>query len=365
MQRNPFTPTFGVVPPIMAGRQQLLADMHDAFETGIGNPNLSTLVIGARGTGKTALLSCVADEARQCGWLAVEVASSRGMLEDIVQRAAEAAAQFAGKGRSRHVTGIDIAQVLGVQWQLDAPVEPNWRTRMNAVFGALEAHATGLLITVDEANPSNDELVHLASTYQLFIREGKKVSLVMAGLPKQVSSLVSNDSVSFLRRARKHYLAGIGDADVESAFRATVESAGKEIDRPAIDLAVAAIRGFAYMMQLVGYFSWMESGTNAEISQRDVERGIELAVRDLENGVLDATYRELSAGDVAFLEAMLEDESESRLSSVARRLGKPNGYASSYKTRLARQGVIDELPGGALVISMPFFREYLESRLGR
>ena len=50
--RNPFTPTFGMVPPFMAGRGKLLDEMSRAFEDGLGNPNLSTIIIGARVQGK-------------------------------------------------------------------------------------------------------------------------------------------------------------------------------------------------------------------------------------------------------------------------------------------------------------------------
>ena len=62
---NPFTPTFGIVPPYLAGREVFLLEMQRALQDGPGNPNLSTLLIGPRGSGKTALLSCVAEEALQ------------------------------------------------------------------------------------------------------------------------------------------------------------------------------------------------------------------------------------------------------------------------------------------------------------
>ena len=114
------------------------------------------------------------------------------------------------------------------------------------------------------------------------------------------------------------------------------------------------------MMQLVGYYVWMAGAKRPELTKQDVERGVELARKDFEQSVLETTYRELSNGDRAFLRAMVAEGEESRLSAIARIMGKPNGYASSYKSRLIKQGVIEELPGGTLVIAPPFFREYLE-----
>ncbi len=55
--KNPFTPTFGSVPPFLAGREHILRDINRGFINGPGDPNLSTIFTGARGTGKTALLS--------------------------------------------------------------------------------------------------------------------------------------------------------------------------------------------------------------------------------------------------------------------------------------------------------------------
>ena len=360
-EANPFTPSFGVVPAIMAGREQLLAEMRAAFEEGVGNPNLSTILVGARGTGKTALLSCIANEAQQAGWLSVDVACGAGMLDDIFQRSAEAATEFSDPKTKKKLTGLSVAQVIGLQWESDSPLPANWRTRMNALFKDLEAHGVGLLITVDEVKAGVDEMVQLASIYQLFVREGKKVALVMAGLPKHVSNLVGNEQVSFLRRARQHRLGSIGDAEVQSAFRKTVENVGKGIGDPALHLAAEAIQGFPYMLQLVGYFSWAESNGSKELTKEDVARGIELAGKDLEAGVLDATYYELSDGDRAFLFAMLAAGDTCRLADVAKQMGRPNGYAATYRARLLDQGVIEELPGRRLQICIPFFKEYLEA----
>ena len=53
MEINPFTPTFGIVPPYLAGRNMILKDMAAAFEKRPGDPNLSALFVGSRGCGKT------------------------------------------------------------------------------------------------------------------------------------------------------------------------------------------------------------------------------------------------------------------------------------------------------------------------
>lgn len=87
MASNPFTPTFGVVPAFMAGREDITSELLAALEEGVGNPNLTTIISGARGTGKTALLTYLSDAAQAQGWVSVNVSALPGMLEEIVQQA--------------------------------------------------------------------------------------------------------------------------------------------------------------------------------------------------------------------------------------------------------------------------------------
>lgn len=357
--RNPFTPTFGMVPPFMAGRDRLLDQMAEAFEDGMGNPNLSTILVGARGTGKTALLSCIADEAQSRGWIAVNTVAAPGMLEDIVQQTGKSAAHIIEPKQDRRLSGIGLGQLLNLEWVFEDGAAANWRSRMDALIDKLAQHDVGLLITVDEVRVEVEEMIQLVSTYQLFVREGKKVSLVMAGLPMNVTDLVDDERITFLRRARQQHLGRISDPEIRRAFRKTVENAGKTIADNALDLTVAASGGFAYMMQLVGYFTWAESDTSKEITEQHAKAGIAQAQDDFRRGVLEATYREMSEGDRAFALAMLPDDHGSKLSDVAKRMGKRTNYASTYKTRLLKQGVIEEQTGNTFDFAIPFLREYL------
>ena len=51
-QSNPFTPIFGKIPAVMAGREVIIADMLDAFDSNGSSPDLCSIFTGARGTGK-------------------------------------------------------------------------------------------------------------------------------------------------------------------------------------------------------------------------------------------------------------------------------------------------------------------------
>lgn len=204
--KNPFTPTFGRVPLLMTGRFDIVEEMEQAFDEGAGNPNLSTIFSGARGTGKTALLLYLSRIASERGWISVNATALPGMLDDIAERTYEAAADLIDTSEHARLKGFSIGQWVSAEWDNPAPYPGNWRTRMTRVIEALNAQGIGLLITVDEVQPDLDEMVQLATVYQHFVGEERQVALVLAGLPGNVSSLLRNKSASFLRRANQHSL---------------------------------------------------------------------------------------------------------------------------------------------------------------
>lgn len=358
--KNPFTPSFGQIPPFMAGREHLINDIVQAFDDGPGNPNLSTIFVGARGTGKTSLLSYLSQEAAAHGWVSANTSAMPGMLDDILQRARESASEFIEEQGKVRVAGISVGQLFGVDFEYPDSPQGNWRTKMNALFKELEAYDIGLLITIDEVRIDLDEMIQFASVYQHFVREGKKVALLMAGLPYKISALLRNDSVSFLRRAQIHQLGRIDDYEIKHALEQTINQAGRKIAAKALDSAVHAIDGFPFMMQLVGFRTWAVHPENTVISADDVSAGIKLANAEMRARILETTYRELSKGDLKFLRAMLPDEDESTVATIAKRMGVKSNYAGQYKRRLLEQGVIGERGTSAVGFDIPGFRELLE-----
>ena len=124
-------------------------------------------------------------------------------------------------------------------------------------------------------------------------------------------------------------------------------------------MCVRASEGFAYMIQLVGYRSWMESEGKKSIGSLAALRGVEAARQDMTERILLQTYRELSEGGMRFLRAMLDDATQSRMADIARRMGVTAGYAATYKRRLLASGVIGERGRGAVAFEIPRLREFL------
>ena len=362
-QSNPFTPIFGKVPAVMAGREGIIADMVDAFEGNGSSPDLCSIFTGAHGTGKTALLTYLGYRAQQAGWVVADTVAGKGMLDDLLQRAESGAAHIANTTPTAKVKSIGIAQLGSISWETSPNQAENWRTRVTKLLEKLAETDTGLVFSVDEVNGNLDEMIQLVATYQLFVRENRKVALLMAGLPFQVSTLLTGKTTSFLRRAARHELGSVPSYEVKEAFRLTVEEGGKEIGSKALDTAADSISGFPFMFQLVGYRSWNAARNAEEITRESVVKGIEIAQEELASRIFDATFMELSKGDVEFLSAMNPEKATTTREEIADRTGRNGGWISTYRRRLLEAGVLAENSRGVYSFALPGFAEYVRERL--
>ncbi len=361
---NPFTPSFGEVPAHMAGRQQIVSSLIKAFTSERRRPDLTSLFSGARGTGKTTLLRLLAHKAEENGWVAVDTTALPGMLDDIEIGLHKTAGHLLKEPPAKRVSSIEIASVGAIAFEQGETPKTNWRYRMTDLVEQLGESGTGLLITVDEVDPQLDEMVELAAVYQHLVGEGHKVALLMAGLPHNISALLSDKTVSFLRRAQSHTLGRIADYDVYDALARTISENGRDADAQGLEDAVAAIGGFPFLLQLVGYRSWDVNPSNPMVSKSDFTQGIDIARHELEDRILGATFRELSDGDIKFLTAMLEDEGDSKVADLAERLERSSAVVSQYRRRLIDAGVIGERRRGVVGFDLPYFREYLAEQVG-
>ena len=344
----------------------MISELLYAYDNAPGDPALTTILIGARGTGKTALMTYVANKAQEQGWISVNVTCMKGMLEDIYLQTVRNAGHILngdGKGGLTKLSVKASAGIISAETDFEYTRDDtaaNWRIRITDVLEKLNEQNIGLLITIDEVNPALDEMILFASVYQLLVREERKIALLMAGLPHNVSLLLNDVSVSFLRRSSQKYLGRIEDYDVEKAFKETAESGGKHVTAKALKFASEGIYGFPFMLQLVGFRAWKESGDKDEINSDDIASGIGLAKKDMETRVLKTTLDEVSDVGLQFLTAMLQDEESSSLSDIAQRMGKSSSYVSNYRKRLLEQGLIEQNGRGKIQFALPMLRNYLE-----
>ena len=355
--KNPFTPTFGRIPFALAGRTELIDDVMGGLANQPGDPNRATLFYGPRGCGKTVLMRAIAREAAQLGWVCVNVTTEDGMLDKIVRLARANAQHLVARESKSTLTSLQVGP-LAISREVLHEKDP-WWMQLTLIIEELNEQGTGLLITIDEVNAGCGELKEFISTFQGYVSEERDVALLLAGLPAQVSELLLDKQVSFIRRAFHRPLKPIDTVDVEHSLLETIVNAGGAIDAEALALAARASQGYAYAIQLVGFYLWMYGGPEHRFGAADVEQAVDLMKDAMANSVIIPTLRELTPREVEYLDAMLPDEGSSQTSDIARRMGISMTNAANLRRRLIAFGAIREVRMGRVEFDIPLLRDFL------
>jgi hypothetical protein len=324
------------------------------------------LFTGARGMGKTVLLNAVEDAAAEAGWLVASVTSRRGMRDELVGTILPGLLlQHDPQARGSTTTGLNVSAAgFGIGATKEATsrykVTSSFRSLLERLAEVQMERGSGVLVSVDEVHRAlADELREIAQAVQHAFRANMDVAFVAAGLSSAVDALLNVDAMTFLRRAERYPLGPVRDSDVAWALRGPIEAAGRVLSNSALDAALAAIRGYPFFVQLVGYQLWAADPSRREIDEEQAQRAVRKAARQAQRMVHEPLLADLSGRDREFLVAMAQDDDASRLADIASRLGVTTGHASQYRARLIAAEVIEPHQHGWVRFAVPFLREHL------
>ena len=362
--QNPFHASFGVSPPLLVGRDDVLDDFVEALEDGPGSAGRATLYTGARGAGKTVMLNAVEDRAREHGWLVISETATAGFVSRMTQQhLPRLLREFDPGAVQRRITGVTAPLNIGaLTWNtIEAHVvQAGLRNQLEMLTDLLAEHRTGVLITLDEIHQNQiDELRELATAVQHAFRENRELAFVGAGLAASVSDVVNDDVLTFLRRAERHTLGWVAPADVERAFREPILAAGRSIGDQALQIMVEGARGYPFLLQLVGAQTWRLNPSAPEITVQDATHGVTRARRRLGALIHEPALSATSDIDKSFLLAMVQDDGPSKMADIQQRLGVDVNYASQYRLRLIAAELIYPTRRGYVDLALPYLREYL------
>lgn len=366
---NPFTPTFGVTPPLLVGRDAEIAAVVDALDDGVGSPGRATMITGARGAGKTVTLNAIEDAARQRGWLVISETVRKGVVADLIGQTLPRHLHDLGKAVESRLTGGGASAAgIGanlIRENIDRyPQTPTFRSLLEDLSAALEPSDVGVLITLDEVHrDALNDLRTIAQAVQHAFREGRQIAFVAAGLASAIMDTLHDRALTFLRRAERLELGPVPRSDVRRALEEPILAAGREITPDALDIATAGTRGYPFLIQLVGRQIWNAERSAPIMTAPHATRGVEGAVRRVGRLVHEPALAGLSTIDRSFLAAMAIDEGPSLMRDIRARLGVDTNYASQYRLRLIAAGVISAVSRGTVDFTLPYLRDYLRDHV--
>lgn len=105
--RNPFTPTVGKTPVVLAGRDEFLRDFDAAIQDGPGSHERISIITGPRGVGKTVLLNEFEAVAKSHAWHVISETTTRSFNDRIRDRAFNLVQELSDEPK-RRLSGIKL-----------------------------------------------------------------------------------------------------------------------------------------------------------------------------------------------------------------------------------------------------------------
>ncbi len=277
---DPYTPTAGRRPPVLAGREsqeQHFELMLQRLERGLSAQSI--MLVGLRGVGKTVLLGRFEEIARSRNWVSKDAeftdATAIGPLMARLSRAALLQLSPADRWKARARTAAGVIRNFTLSFNPDGSTSVGWKEAVDSPglgdSGSLDADLTDLLVALgDAAQDQARGVVFLFDEVQLIerrdlqalvvafhktIQRGLPIAFVLAGLPL-LPGLVG-EAKSYAERIFTK--PEIGSLPREAATRALTGPAsalGVTYEPAAVERVLDYTEGYPYFIQEIGSIAW-------------------------------------------------------------------------------------------------------------
>ncbi len=377
---NPFTPGFGEMPYVLAGRDDIINDYEKIIESHGRSQEKHPVIQGARSFGKTVLLQKLIEVAQSHGYITFYESASRDLYANVMtlMRAATSKLRIsstfelcpsieindASTGTSTSIKGFTLSRTVE-----DEHIDKNLELLVNDLIASKKVN--GIVVAIDEINIEYIEDIQvIASTMQKLVAEKLPVSFIGAGLPEYIDEIKQNKSISFIRRMSPKEIGGIMFNDLTNAIKKTCNDHDIDIDDDAVDCIVRASDGSPYLTQVFSSVSYdhAESRTkngNIHITIDDCLESFHSALPTIMMCLVKPTLKSVSAVEQEFLEAMSVDvntSASSNISDIVSRMGKTPQYVNIYRKRLIEKRIIAADRRGKIKCIIPYLLVYLSNQ---
>lgn len=371
VSNNPFRPSFGSSPAVLAGRDDEVGDFTYGLLAGIGSLQRAVLISGPRGVGKTVLLNAFEEQAKANGWVVVRATANKKLEEKLTNTDLPKALEqldYTANGPGRKVSGISVAGIGSISTENQpSEVVPTIETRLRELVVAVSEQGAGVLITIDEMQAAPiDQVAALATAIQDVLRDDLDIAFAAAGLTKGIEELLEHDGTTFMRRADRIELGPISDEAVAEVLTTTIRNNGKDIADDALKSAVSLIQGYPFLVQLVGAMVWLESErANTDLITEELIDKVEpTVVSQMGRQIHSVALKHVPPREMEYLFAMAEISAESgekavATGQVAKHLGAAANSLSMARRSLIERDLIQAPSFGLVEFRLPHLREYL------
>ena len=306
-------------------------------------------IIGARGSGKTVVLSDILGyfrnkELAKDGFLVYDLSSARDPLHTLVAYLTEE--DFSGK---KKLSGLHLSASVGVVnagLSLDSSESEKYRddeVELDKLLAKAFDKGKKILVCIDDI-VKTEAMTAFCSVYAKYIRVGAPFYFICTGLYSNINALGRVRSLTFFRRAESIEVRALSEVSVTMKYKKFFGIETEEARKLAM-----LTKGYAYAYQVLGslYFNKKET------------ESLEDLIDDFDEILFSQSYEkiweELTGGEKTLLKIMLEYR---KREEILKQMKKPGNY-SEYRSSLIRGGLIRETARGEIDFCLPRFEEYI------
>lgn len=339
---NPFSTTFGIEPSNYIKRNKESEKIISEFSSESPS-NYVYIITGLRGSGKTVLLSSIANHfMNEKDWVVVDPGPKDNILENIASELFEN-----GKTKKLFLKNEFSFSFHGLSFSIEGkePVS-SVNTILKKMLDYLKQKGKRVLITIDEADNS-EQMKIFVQAYQSLLRLNYPIMLLMTGLYENIFKLQDNESLTFLYRAPKIFLEPLNIGAIASSYRNYLN-----VDfNTSIEIAKMT-NGYAYAYQVLGYLLYQTD------DKKVTEKIIGEYDQYLADYVYDKLFSELSDKEQKILLSFKSNQ-PIKFSELGDASGIEVKALSVYRDRLIKKGVLYSPSYGYVEFTLPRFYEYL------
>lgn len=341
---NPFIVTFGMKPdqyiPRIEQREQIISGFN-------GSPTATPayVIIGVRGSGKTVMLSEVSEKIGP-DWIVVDLSSQADMLKSLTSQlyGAQSVHKLFVKAK------FDFTFMgIGVHAEESVPAF-DYQTAVSMMLTELKKHKKKVLVTIDEVDNA-EEMRLFASVFQILIRKGLPIFLLMAGIPENVYGLMNERRSTFLMRTPRILMTPLNYSMIKRSYMRKL----KVNDATAERLA-SMTNGYSFAYQALGHVCW---GRNINIESESFDWIVAEYDFYLQEFSYVKIWDEMSRNDRIVAKAIASNSDTKKVKDARISANMNSKEFGVYRDRLKKKGLLDTSSYGEVAFLLPRFAEFV------
>ena len=337
---NPFSISFGIEPTMLISRVTATDAVLETFLA--ERPmNQISMFTGVRGSGKTVFLTETANRFRERDdWIVIDLNPERDLLQALAAKLCS---------RKDLYTLFESARLnlslfgLGIEIDGEPPIS-DIEAAVSRMLQHIKKAGKRVLVTIDEVT-NNEHMKIFAASFQMFLREGMPLFLLMTGLYENIDNLQNENSLTFLFRAPKIPMEPLNIGAMAAQYEKSLS-----VDRETAVKMARLTKGYPFAFQVLGYLCYQK------------HCGYQAVLPDFELYINEYVYRklwsELSQKDKMVMYGIAQCPS-GRIREIREQLNLTTNEFNPYRQRLIRKGLISGEERGIVKMTLPLFDRYV------